>query len=282
MNSFAFHIVLDPPKPWSEIAISWLANYSFNAFEETEFGIIAYTSESNTHEHERVQIDIANWANIVEIECSLRIETIPQQNWNAKWESDFQPVHVEDKLIILAPFHEKPETTSLVIEIQPQMSFGTGHHQTTWMMSKAILELESIPDKVLDMGTGTGILAILAEKGGAKEILAIDIEEWSVENTKENVARNNCSNIQPLLGDIESIEKKKFGLILANINKNVLKSHMESYRNSLEKEGILLLSGFFETDVPELMTHAQQLGFEKQKEYNRESWAALQLGIIHE
>jgi ribosomal protein L11 methyltransferase len=279
MDSFAFHITLDPPKPWSEIAISWLSEFDFNAFEETENGIIAYTELDDQKAHELVKSKMDDWAKENNISVKTDIERIEQQNWNAVWESDFQPVNVEDKLHIIAPFHQKPATNGLVVEIQPQMSFGTGHHQTTWMMSKALLELDKIPESVLDMGTGTGILAILVEKLGAKDILAIDIEEWSADNTRENAKRNGCKNITTLHGDVDLIEHKKFGLILANINKNVLKSHMERYRDSLNKNGVLMLSGFFETDVQELLKFAESLGFVKQKMFVRETWAALQLEL---
>ena len=279
MDSFAFHITLTPPKPWSEIAISWLSDFDFNAFEETETGVVAYTEMADEKVHASIQSKISDWAKENDITESVEIERIPQQNWNAVWESDFQPVNVEDKLHIVAPFHEKPKTDGLIIEIQPQMSFGTGHHQTTWMMSKALIELESIPSDVLDMGTGTGILAILAEKLGASDILAIDIEEWSAENTRENAIRNSCKNITTLHGDIDLIKDKKFGLILANINKNVLKSHLGRYKDSLNKNGILMLSGFFETDVPELFEHSERLGFVIQKTFVKETWAALQLEL---
>lgn len=279
MDSFAFHIKLTPSKPWSEIAISWLSEFDFNAFEETETGLVAYTEMADSTEQNNILSKISDWAKENDIAESVEVERIAQQNWNAIWESDFQAVNVEDKLHIIAPFHDKPKTTGLIVVIQPQMSFGTGHHQTTWMMSKALLELDSIPSKVLDMGTGTGILAILAEKLGAKEILAIDIEEWSAENTKENAQRNSCQNITTLHGDIDLIQDEKFGLILANINKNVLKLHLERYKDSLIKNGILMLSGFFETDVPELLNYAESLGFEKQKMFVRETWAALQLEL---
>ena len=157
----------------------------------------------------------------------------------------------------------------MIIEIQPQMSFGTGHHQTTWLMANALFELESMPSNILDMGSGTGVLAIIAEKLGAKEILAIDIEDWSVENAIENAERNQCKNIDVI--------NQKFGLIIANINKNVLTSHMEQYALSLEKEGILLLSGFFESDVADLVNFASQFGLEKIEVYSKETWAGIKL-----
>ncbi|MFA7274005.1 MAG: 50S ribosomal protein L11 methyltransferase [Crocinitomicaceae bacterium] len=282
MDTFAFHIELFPNQPWSEIAIAWLSEVGFDAFEETETGLIAYASETGIENPENSKAEIENWAKESDIQTNIEIVRIPQENWNARWESDFHPVSVEDRLIIVAPFHDKPKTGGLVVEIQPQMSFGTGHHQTTWMMSKALLDLDFLPEKVLDMGTGTGILAILAEKLGAKEIEAIDIEEWSAENTRENVIRNGCSTITTYHGDIELIEGKKFGLILANINKNVLKSHLSRYKDSLVPGGVLMLSGFFETDVKELMELARENGFQKQKEFNKETWAALQLQLMEE
>jgi ribosomal protein L11 methyltransferase len=155
------------------------------------------------------------------------------------------------------------------------MSFGTGHHQTTWMMSKLLLDMNTIPTSILDMGTGTGVLAILAEKLGAKDILAIDIEPWSVENTIENAERNSCKNIKSLCGDIDLIEGKKFDLILANINKNILKSHMNQYANALNPGSKLALSGFFESDVEELISFAKLHNFNYHYKLVKETWAAL-------
>ncbi|MFN6075623.1 MAG: 50S ribosomal protein L11 methyltransferase, partial [Fluviicola sp.] len=203
---------------------------------------------------------------------------IPHQNWNAEWEANFEPVVVDERLVILAPFHDISsfQHESKII-IQPQMSFGTGHHQTTFLMSQYLLDLPEVPKKVLDMGTGTGVLAILAEFKGAEEILAVDIEPWSVENTKENAERNNCSKIKALEGDIEVTFGNKFGLILANINKNVLKAHLPSYASICETGGLLYLSGFFETDVAELTSEAKKVGFELVEVRTKETWASMKL-----
>jgi ribosomal protein L11 methyltransferase len=185
-------------------------------------------------------------------------------------------VFVEDKLTIIAPFHDPRLVKGMEIIIQPQMSFGTGHHQTTWMMTKAMLEFSPFPKKVLDMGTGTGVLAILAEKLGASTITAIDIESWSVENTIENLARNACTNATSLCGDIELIDGMEFDIILANINKNVLKLHMLSYAKHLVDHGTLIISGFFETDVDELIEVARLQSLEFVKKLTKETWAAVQ------
>jgi len=259
--------------PWNEVVIAALSDLGFDSFVEFESGVEAYIDE-NKFEQNRLNEGILS-----EIEKQTKTETtiekIPFQNWNAVWESDFHPVFVEDKLTILAPFHDHSIALGLSIVIQPQMSFGTGHHQTTWMMSKILLEMNTMPNRVLDMGTGTGVLAILAEKLGAKDVLAIDIEPWSVENTIENAKRNNCENIKAFCGDIDLIDGHKFDLILANINKNILKSHMGQYANALESKSKLVLSGFFDSDSEELINYANQYGLIFDSKIEKETWAAL-------
>lgn len=276
MDTLVLHIDLIPLTPWSEILISWLSEEGCNAFEETKTGVTAYASMNDVDQNVLKQ-KISEWGAEHNVELSLKDEVIPHKNWNAEWESDFQPVEVEDFLTILAPFHDKKDKKGMLVEIQPQMSFGTGHHQTTWMMSKALFEMKSMPERVLDMGTGTGILAVVAEKLGAPDVLAIDIEEWSAKNTRENAIRNNCTKIETLHGDIDLIQNRKFGLILANINKNVLKSQFEAYAEGLEVGGRIVISGFFETDVEDMLSFTENLNFELEKKWNKETWAALQL-----
>jgi ribosomal protein L11 methyltransferase len=212
-----------------------------------------------------------------EVKCEWEAKVIPHQNWNEQWEKDFHPVFVEDYATILAPFHDQNLGKGMVVRIQPQMSFGTGHHQTTWMMTKALFELGNIPEEVLDMGTGTGVLAIVAENLGAKRILAIDIEEWSAENARENAQLNNCQNIECVWGDQDKIDGHKFGLIIANINKNILKAQMKTYAEALKNDGRLLLSGFFSTDVDELVTFASAFGLTLEKQFAKDEWAGLQM-----
>lgn len=267
---------LTPKDPWSDVLIAELSERGFDSFVSTDEGIMAYAPASLNLE-EALKDTSLHTVDSNEFSYEMEQKIIPHQNWNANWEADFHPVYVEEYATILAPFHSDAEVKGMKVEIQPQMSFGTGHHQTTWMMTKALFELENLPTKVLDMGTGTGVLAIVAEKLGSEEILAIDIEEWSAENAKENADRNDCSKIDCLCGDIDEVEGKEFGLIIANINKNVLKSHMQQYVNALSKDGRILLSGFFATDVPELVTFCGELGLTKEKEFNRDEWAGLQL-----
>jgi ribosomal protein L11 methyltransferase len=273
MDRIKVTYIFSEVEPWNEVAIAALSELGFDSFVEFESGVEAYIDENKFDENrlnEGILLEISQ-----QIKTEKTIEKIPFQNWNAVWESDFHPVFVEDKLTILAPFHDHSLAFGLPIIIQPQMSFGTGHHQTTWMMSKILLEMNNIPSRVLDMGTGTGVLAILAEKLGAKDVLAIDIEPWSVDNTIENAQRNNCENIKALCGDIDLIDGYKFDLILANINKNILKSHMEQYAKALESNSKLVLSGFFDTDSEELINYAKQYGLIFDSKIEKETWAAL-------
>lgn len=276
MDYLELTVSISPHDPWTEILTAELAELGFESFVETEEGVQAYGAVKNIDLEEVVKHSLLS-KNNDEFELNFESKIIPHQNWNAQWESDFHPVEVENYLTILAPFHSKSERKGMIVEIQPQMSFGTGHHQTTWLMSKALFELDQIPKQVLDMGTGTGVLAIVAEKLGAEQILAIDIEDWSVENALENAERNHCKAIEALCGDVDLIQGKQFGLIIANINKNVLKAHIESYSKALEKNGILLLSGFFDSDVEELVTFAAKYGLRINKIFSKETWAGLQL-----
>ncbi|XOV68497.1 MAG: 50S ribosomal protein L11 methyltransferase [Fluviicola sp.] len=274
MDTLEVQIALNPKSPWNEILVAELADLGFDSFVETEDGVIAYGDASLDHESILKQTSLHNG---FEGDFEITTKVIPHQNWNAQWEADFQPVYVEQYASILAPFHDAENAPGLVVTIQPKMSFGTGHHQTTWMMTKALFELESIPTKVLDMGTGTGVLAIVAEKLGAERILAVDIEEWSAENAAENAALNNCSNIESVCGDVDKIPSESFGLILANINKNVLKAQMPVYSRNLMENGTLLLSGFFETDIKEMEAFCQEHQLTPVKRFQKDEWAAIQL-----
>jgi ribosomal protein L11 methyltransferase len=276
MDYLELTISIVPKNPWAEILTSELSELGFDSFVETDNGVQAYGPVDKIDMDEVVKNSLLSDE---ESDFVLKYDyvVIPHQNWNAQWESDFHPVEVEDYLTIVAPFHSKEDKKGMIVEIQPQMSFGTGHHQTTWLMSKALFEIGTLPPKVLDMGTGTGVLAIIAENLGATSILGIDIEDWTVINARENVERNNCKNIEILFGDVDLIAGQDFGLIIANINKNVLKAHIESYSKALDKEGTLLLSGFFDSDVEELVTFASDFNLVKQKVYSKEGWAGIQL-----
>jgi ribosomal protein L11 methyltransferase len=274
MDYIELDIKLRPRDPWTEIAIADLAENGFESFVETENGFMAYGREGDVDFNEPLKNSIFSNADLdFSFDCHSKI--IPQQNWNAQWEADFKPVHVDDYCTIIAPFHGESEVIGMKIVIQPQMSFGTGHHQTTYLMTRSLFELPQVPEKVLDMGCGTGVLAIVAEKLGAKRVLAVDIEEWSAENTEENAERNNCNSIETRCGDIDVVSHENFGLILANINKNVLKMHIPSYSKLLEDGGMLMISGFFDTDAEELIKFASDFGLREIGRSTRDEWCCI-------
>lgn len=276
MDYIELNIDLNPRMPWADILVAELAELGFESFVDTETGIQAYTPVTSGDASEILK-ETSIFQN-PKVTYSSSIEIIPQKNWNAEWEASFEPVLVDTRLAIVAPFHNIDSFQNKeIIVIQPQMSFGTGHHQTTYLMSQLLLDLACVPTKVLDMGTGTGVLAILAEKLGAQSILAVDIEPWSVENTIENANRNACENIVALVGDIDVVKESDFGLILANINKNILKSHLKHYAQICQQNGLLFLSGFFATDVSEMEEIAKQVGFKLLKTVEKETWAAMKL-----
>jgi ribosomal protein L11 methyltransferase len=274
MNYWEFDFTLAPRIPWADIVVAQLAEIGFDSFVETELGVKAYISE-NELVQEQVDELLSEFKNNNEVALSFEQNFIPVQNWNATWERSFDPVYVGNDLSIVAPFHKDPLKTKIQITIEPKMSFGTGHHQTTRLMSRALLDLEKVPSRVLDMGSGTGVLAILAEKLGAKNIVAIDIEDWAYENALENAARNACQNIEVLLGDSKLLDGKEFDLILANINKNVLLSDMSVYTKSLNAKGLLFLSGFFTSDDEILVDCAKKTNLALVKSYSEENWSCL-------
>ncbi|MFT5860385.1 MAG: ribosomal protein L11 methyltransferase [Flavobacteriaceae bacterium] len=277
LDTLEVTIVLSPKDPWSDILVAELSELGFDSFVQTDSGLQAFA---------QAKLDVDNimtnlsCSSIEDVDFSWEKKVIPHQNWNAKWEADFHPVFIKDIATILAPFHDKALAIGHTVVIQPQMSFGTGHHQTTWMMTKALFEIDKMPAKVLDMGAGTGVLSIFAEQLGAERVLAIDIEDWSAVNASENAERNGCTKIESVCGDVDKINGEKFGLIIANINKNVLKKHMSEYAKALLAGGTLLLSGFFGSDVDELVTFAEQFGLTKNEEYAKDEWAGIRLSKL--
>jgi ribosomal protein L11 methyltransferase len=269
VDYFELTVHLKTVEPWRDILIAQLAETGFESFVETNSGFLGYIPE-NLYQQEIME-------SVLQIEAveNYEIKKIEAQNWNETWEQNFEPVFVEKKLAIVAPFHTYPQGFEQVITIMPKMSFGTGHHQTTWLVSRAIFDLELKNKTVLDMGTGTGILAILAEKLGAESVYAPDIDTWSFENAQENCTTNNCSKIEIALGGAELLKGKNFHIILANINKNVLIQQFSVYSSSLHPGGILLISGFFETDRNQLVDEAEKHGFTFEKMDTREGWALI-------
>lgn len=272
MKYLAYHFTVSPPQPGSDILIALLGEGNFESFDTTANGFTAYLPQ-----REEPGVDLSE-IELEDTSFQWTIEEIEEQNWNANWESNFEPVVVENLVCIRAHFHPHHDDVKYNIEITPKMSFGTGHHDTTWQMCKALFDLNVNHKSVLDMGCGTGVLAILAKKLGAGKTLAIDIDEWSVENSIENCLVNGAAEIEVKKGDASILpEQPTFDFILANINKNVLKQDMNRYLHCMNPGGHLLLSGFFTTDVEELKQHAAQCGFHYVETGARNGWAILHL-----
>lgn len=270
MSYLSYQFTVSPPEPGSEILMALISEYEFDSFDFNDSGFTAYIKEESA-----TNVDLSNF-DFEDFKFTCEIKKIPLTNWNAEWEKNFEPVLVDDLLFIRAPFHEKNKTVKHEIVIMPKMSFGTGHHQTTRLVCRTMFETYFNNKRVLDMGCGTGILAILAMQLGATDILAIDIDEWSVENSIENCATNNCGKIVVTKGDIESLENEKpFDMIIANINKNILKKHLEFYTKKLVPSGKLFLSGFFVTDMDELKSVAAKHNLKFVSYKNENEWAMM-------
>ena len=271
MDYWELEFKVSPKKPGEEILITNLASLGFESFMENNDSLMAYiTSELFIKNNIEKEIEKLSFEGVT---FSYEKNLIPSQNWNAEWEKDFDPVFVNDKLVIKAPFHNLNKRFDYEVVIQPQMSFGTGHHDTTRQLASFLLELELKNKNVLDVGTGTGVLAILAEKLGAKKIIGTEIDDGSYENAKSNVELNGAENIKLLKGDIDIVTEREFDVILANINKNVLIKHLPVYANLCKLNGDLIMSGFFLSDVEELEKEALINGFHLEKTFNSDGWA---------
>ena len=274
MMYYQFEISLDPFDPWSEILSAYLGEIDFEGFYEKDNVLHAFVSKSK-YSKEKFDKVLEHINSKTKVDFSFN--ELPHQNWNALWESNFEPVFIENKLAIIAPFHALESNFERTILIEPKMSFGTGHHQTTHMMCASILNASLEEKTILDMGSGTGVLAILCEMKGAEKVLAVDIEPWSVENCRNNAKVNNCTRIEAVLGDIEAINANRFDAIFANINKNILLSHMSDYVKALNSNGFLYLSGFFSSDAQEIKDAAEGLGLSFSSKSEREGWCMLVL-----
>ncbi len=274
MNYFAYTFSCSPVKPLAEILVAQLADIGFESFEDTDSGVVAYVPE-DSHRPEDIESTVHSLSSIGSITFEGKL--IPEENWNAVWESEYPVVTIEKRCIVRAPFHAvKPSEYELDILINPQMSFGTGHHETTYLVLSLLLEMDMKNVSLLDMGSGTGVLAIAAKKLGAKRVDAIDSEEWAYKNTIENVELNNV-DIHVQKAEIIPQESPVYGVILANINKNVLLGLMSSFAAHLSGGGTLILSGFFQTDVEEMTIAAEKNNFKVTMQKTKNSWAALKL-----
>ena len=271
-NSYiGYHFTIEPKELGSEILIAELGEKAFESFTETETGIDAFVQKELWDETILDDIFILQSE---EFNINYTFEEIEQINWNEEWEKNFEPIEVDGKCHVRAPFHPKTEAEFDIV-IEPKMSFGTGHHETTHMMIQHLLEMDVNGLKTLDMGCGTAILAILAEMKGAQPIDAIDIDNWCYLNSIENAERNNCKYITVYEGDAALLQDKKYDLIIANINRNILLNDMQSYVDCLNAGGTILFSGFYEEDIPFIDNSCTEKGLTYIKKFQRNNWVSL-------
>ncbi|MGJ8658383.1 50S ribosomal protein L11 methyltransferase [Cellulophaga fucicola] len=266
-----YNFTVAPLQPASDILIAQLGEIGFDSFVENEEGVQAYILKDLWKEDSVKDVQILTNENF---NISYDFKEIEQQNWNSEWEKNFEKIVVEDICTVRAPFHEKPNTEFDIV-IEPKMSFGTGHHETTHMMLQHILEHDFKGKSVLDMGSGTGVLAILAAMKNAGSVDAIDIDNWCYLNAVENKERNNCNQINVFEGDVSLLKDQKYNIIIANINRNILLADIPSYAKCLTKDGILFLSGFYKEDIPVITEKCNEVGLKFEKNLEKNNWVAV-------
>ena len=272
-----YEFKVDPLYPGCEILIAQLSQLGFDSFQENNDGISAYIDSSvlSTVKVQDIQI-----LNSTEFNISFESNNVKKQNWNIKWESNFDPIYVDKICCVRAPFHKKSNFKyDLVIE--PKMSFGTGHHETTLMMISFILANSFYNSSVCDIGSGTAVLAILAEKRGANRIDAIDIDNWCYLNSIENIKRNNSENINVYEGEVEKLMHFKYDNIFANINLNVLLADIPIYSKMLNRDGVLYLSGFYKKDINSIEKVAEISNLSLVDSKVKNQWVALKFTKIY-
>jgi ribosomal protein L11 methyltransferase len=265
-------VTVQAPVDLTDILTAELSQYGYDTFMETDTGLCAYITE-----------DVFSKAELEEVLDKYRgeyplpysITRIQKQNWNEEWEKNFEPLLISGICSVRASFHPQPEGVAYDIVINPKMSFGTGHHETTTLMIENQLQVNQAGKRVLDMGCGTAILAILAAKLGASEVVAVDIEDWTVENARENAALN-AAPVEVRLGDVQVIESDApYEVILANINRNVLLADMAVYARLLVPGGTLVMSGFYTEDLPAIKSQAIANGLTYKAERTKNNWVSV-------
>ena len=266
-----YDFTVEPVNPGCEILIAQLSQLGFDSFQENSDGISAYIDSTILSS---VNVEDIQILNSIEFNISFEFYNVKKQNWNIKWESNFEPIYVDKTCCVRAPFHKKSNYKyDLVIE--PKMSFGTGHHETTSMMISFILANSFSNSSVCDIGSGTGVLAILAEKRGASKIDAIDIDNWCYLNSIENIDRNNSENINVYQGEVQKLMQFTYDNIFANINLNVLLADIPTYSKMLNTGGLLYLSGFYQRDINSIEKATKKSNLSLMESKIENEWVAL-------
>lgn len=267
------NVVLHPyHQEAAELMMAQMGELGFESFVENETGFEGYIPFENYSDGLMAQLDPV----FEGVRFTYSLEQIADQNWNKVWEENFfQPILIGNDCWVRSPFHAPREGVRYDILIEPKMSFGTGHHETTSLMMEFILDLRLDGKSVLDMGCGTGILGILAAKHGASKVRGIDIDEWCYHNTLENIEINHINAMTVEVGDASVLGPEKYDVVLANINRNILLHDMSHYANALQPGGVLIMSGFYEQDLPLIHQEAVVNHLEKILSRNNNNWVAV-------
>lgn len=272
MDYYKVVFTIEPDtQDYRDLLIASLADIAYESFVETDKNIEAYISKPQYKLE-----DLKNLHHEPLFIFTYYSELIPDRNWNEVWEKNyFKPLLIANKCLVRAPFHTEYPTADIELVIEPKMAFGTGNHETTSLMVEFLLGTNLIGKRILDMGCGTGILSMVSSKLGATEITAIDIDKWAFESTMENCVLNNCNNVTTLQGDSGLLNKGQFDVILANIHKNILISDMDKYCSVLDLNGLLIMSGFYETDLADITIKAKTVGLKRIKHQSKNKWVAV-------
>lgn len=272
MNYYQLKLPRQESQEQNDILMAQLAGIGYESFEETENLLLAYIQEPDFSKDALEDIPVCKELSAVN---KLEIEFIQEQNWNAVWESNYPPVLIADRCYIYAPFHDKKPEVEFNILVNPKMAFGTAHHETTSQIIELILDADLKGKEILDMGCGTGVLALLASMRGAIHIDAIDNDPWAFRNTDENINLNDIDNISPFLGDASLLtEAAKYDVVFANINKNILLRDIPNYSYGLKPAGTIYFSGFYESDIDQIKSKASESALHYVRHISKNNWVA--------
>lgn len=275
MATLYLEVTFEISAEFSDLIIAELDQYGYDSFQEIETGVQAYILVDDFDE-EIIKALQQQYEDVVAFDYT--VSELENKNWNEEWEKNFEQSIISDQCIVRASFHVPDKEYKYDIVINPRMSFGTGHHATTSMMLLHELDMDIHNKKVLDAGCGTGVLAIMAAKLGAKEVFAYDIDDWSYNNALDNFSLNNTETINISVGEVDvAIQHSSYEVILANINKNVLLQDIQHFAKILQENGYLVLSGFYEKDIEDILDEAKKYNFSLENQKEKDSWVSLRL-----
>ena len=274
MEYIEVDIKIEKSEVFSDIVVARLNEIEFETFLENNNGVKCYI-QAKLFDKMKLDIELDKIKQFTKL--NYNINHVAQKNWNEEWEKNFTPIQINSHCLIRSEFHNNNGNFKDEIIITPKMSFGTGHHETTFLMINELYNLDLNDKSILDMGSGTGVLSIVASKNGAKQVVGIDIDEWAFQNSIDNANLNNTKNVSFLHGDINLIKNQNFDIILANINRNIIEKYIEDYYNLLSNKGDLLISGFLEEDVDFIINLSINNRFNVINKKNKGQWSMVHL-----